>query len=134
MKKLLNGKVLVLLLVLLLLTSSVASAVYFYQKYQKIKKNPETISQEETESVTKAIGRFMELPADEKPTLATVTDQEKLKEQDFFKKAVNGDKVLIYTNAHKAILYRPSTNRIIEFAPLTFGGQEQSSPSATQAD
>lgn len=65
----------------------------------------------------------MELPAGEQPTLATVADQEKLKGQDFFSHAQNGDKLLIYPKAKKAILYRPSTGKIIEVTNLTSGSQ-----------
>lgn len=65
-----------------------------------------------TESVNK-IGKLMLLPEDETPTLATITDVEKIKEQPFFSKAANGDKVLIYTENKLAILYRPSDNKII---------------------
>ena len=126
LSKISKPKVIFLAVILLLVVGSLLSAFYFFQQYQKIKKNPEIVSQEEVRAITAAISKSIELPSDEQPTVATVTDQEKLKSQDFFKKALNGDKVLIYTKAHKAILYRPSTDRIIEFAPVTFGAQEQS--------
>lgn len=132
MKKFLKPKLFLFFFLFLIMLGSVGTAVFFYMNYQKLKKNPELISQQEVKSVSQAIGQFMELPTDEEPTLATVTDQEKLKDQDFFKKAQNGDKVLIYTKAQKAILYRPSTNKIIEFAPLTLGGQEQVQGETTQ--
>ena len=71
----------------------------------------------------------MELPQ-EVPTVATVSDVSKLKNQAFFANAKNGDKVLIYQNAKKAILYRPSSNKIVEFGPINLGAAQTASPSA----
>lgn len=87
-----------------------------YQKLQKIE-NPEAIAKEEVDSTVKAVSKLMVLPQGEVPTAATVSDPAKLKDQPFFANSISGDKVLIYTNAHKAILYRPSINKIIEVAP-----------------
>ena len=67
----------------------------------------------EVEDLIKEVGKIMLLP-DETPILATVTDLAKVKDQDFFSKAALGDKVLIYMEAKKAILYRPSDGMIIE--------------------
>lgn len=71
-----------------------------------------------------AVGKLMVLPTDEDPTVATVLDQEKLKDQSFFKNAQNGDVVLIYAKAGKAILYRQSARKIIEVGPIVFANQE----------
>ena len=65
------------------------------------------------ETITK-IGKLFALPQDEAPTLATVTDKEKIKDQPFFLRAENGDKVLFYTRFGRAILYRPSEDKIID--------------------
>ncbi len=64
----------------------------------------------------------MILPNGETPTIATVSDPEALKDQVFFVDAQKGDKVLIYSNAKKAILYRPGDDKIITIAPLNTGG------------
>jgi hypothetical protein len=85
--------------------------------------DPGTATQKEIKKLTSRIGAFMELPEGEQPTLATVADQEKLKGQEFFSHAENGDKLLIYPKAKKAILYRPSTGKIIEVTNLTSGSQ-----------
>lgn len=121
MKKIISKKSVLLFVVFLVIAGLLATTGYFYNEYQKIKKNPDLVSKEEVKTVTDTIKRYMDLPGDEEPTLATITDKEKLKDQDFFKNAQNGDKVLVYTTAKKAILYRPSTGRVIEFAPLILG-------------
>lgn len=116
--KFLNLKTVLVVLVLLVIAGLTATTAYFYYEYKQIKDNPDLIAQEEVKTVTDKIRKYMELPSDEEPTIATITDQEKLKDQEFFKNAQNGDKVLIYAKAAKAILFRPSTSRVIEFAPL----------------
>jgi len=100
---------------------ALVSAGYFYYQYQEVKKNPAKLTQQEIQDLEKRVGKLIELPTDEDPQLATVTDVETVKQdQEFFKNALNGDKVLIYAKAKKAILYRPSTNKIIEVGPVTF--------------
>lgn len=76
-------------------------------------------AQKEMERLVKEIGTLIDLPTDENPTVATVSDASKLSSQSFFAKGQNGDKVLFYTKAKKIILYRPETKKIIEVAPLT---------------
>lgn len=113
--KRLQKKHLLLLLVVLLFAAAAAVGGYFYFKYQQIKNNPNIVAQEETKYITSQIGKFIDVPKDEQPSLATITDVSKLKDQPFFKKAENGDKLIVYNKAQKAILYRPSENKIVDF-------------------
>lgn len=74
---------------------------------------------EEVEGLVEAVGKLIVLPQGEDPTVASVSDPEKLKDQPFFVNAKIGDKVLIYTKARKAYLYDPKQNKLLEVAPLT---------------
>ena len=131
MKK--STKYLILSLVLLVLALGAGFGTYFfYHKYQDLKKNPDLVTREETQVLTDKIGALMELPKDEAPTIATVMDKEKVKDQPFFTNAVNGDKVLLYVTAKKAILYRPSINKIVEVAPI-FTDTATPAPTATSS-
>lgn len=96
------------------LVIAVGLAGYFYYRYQLLSGN---VAQKETEELVKQLSKVMVLP-EEVPTLATVTDNKKLTGQRFFVKAMNGDKVLIFPLASKAILYRPSSKKIIEVAAV----------------
>jgi len=63
--------------------------------------------------VVSDVSKIYLLPEGETPTIATVTDPNKLKSKIFFANAKSGDKVLIYKKADRVILYRPSENKII---------------------
>lgn len=94
----------------------IVAAIFTGGGYYMATRNADTSgdSQKELEQVIKKISKLMILPEDETPTLATVTDPKKLEGQPFFAKAQAGDKILIYSNIKKVILYSPSMNKIIE--------------------
>lgn len=112
----------------LVVTGSLGTAAYFYSEYKKVTeiRTPEA----ELESLVADISEHFELPLNETPTLATVTDREKLSGQEFFAASQNGDKVLLYQEGRKAILYRPSTGKIVNVAPI--GVQAPAEPVAEE--
>lgn len=113
-----------------LVVLAAAPSIYFFRQYQKAQAriaNPAQAAKEDAKAILAAVGKLIELPTDEEPTIATVSDVAKLKDQQFFSGAKNGDNVLIYTKAKKAILYRPSINKIIEVAPVNIGNPAPSS-------
>ena len=86
-----------------------------------LKTNPQKAVQQQTNELIASVGKLIQLPKGETPTVAAVTDAAQAKKQSaFFNDAQNGDKVLLYVKAGEAILYRPSTNKIVLVAPLTF--------------
>jgi LytR cell envelope-related transcriptional attenuator len=115
-----------------LLIAAIGGSGYLYVRYQntqlqleELKKDPKSIALEETKNIVSSVSAHMSLPQGEEPVIATVKDINKLKSQAFFKNAKNGDRVLIYTEAKRAILYRPSTDKIIEVAPVNVGNQSE---------
>lgn len=115
-----TGKANLIISVVLVVIAVALAALtfFFYRQYQNIKKNPNQIAQAEIDAVTANVGRIIDLPKDETPTLATVQDKDKLKDQAFFSMAENGDKILIYTKSKKAIIYRPKDNRLVNVGPI----------------
>lgn len=109
------------IILLILLVGTGVTAYYFYQQAAVLAPNRPPIGQEEVASLMAAVGRLIVLPEGEVPTVATVSNPEKLKDQAFFVNAKAGDKVLIFTNAQKAFLYSPTSNRVINVAPLSVG-------------
>jgi len=121
-KKMFNAKLVVGFLAIIFFSGTIFFGGYFYWQYKKvlatsIGKNV-LAPQSEVKILTEKLGKVLELPSDEEPTIAEVKDKEKLKGQLFFSSAQNGDKVLLYTNNRRAVLYRPETDKIIEMASL----------------
>ena len=108
---------------IVLISIAIGIAGFFYFKYQDVESKARNILGSDNQKVDEAsdviekVRKLTDLP-DEVPTVATVTDVNSLSGQPFFAKAQNGDKVLIFTGAKRAILYRPSTNKIIEIGPV----------------
>lgn len=114
-------------LLLIVTVLSTVLAGFFFLQYRSIRaKDP---ANNVNEVVTK-VGKLAALPEGETPTLATVSDRDKLTDQDFFSKAENGDKVLVYLKAGKAYLYRPSLNRIIDIAPIKNVSEQKNTQSS----
>ena len=112
---------------IIILIVAIAAAVFFYTKYQDSQdrlKHPDILAKAQTQSLVEKAGKHVELPAGEEPTVATVSDVSKLSNQTFFANAKNGDKVLIYSKAKQAILYRPSEDRVINIAPLNINSHQ----------
>lgn len=104
---------------------------YYYFQYQKAKSdNSIEVAQMEQKNLVERVGRLIALPQGEEPAIATVSDVAKLKNQPFFVNAKNGDRVLIYSKAKKAILYDPIANKILEVGPVDLG---QSAPTPSVA-
>ena len=114
-------------LAFLLIFSSIAN-IAFYHKLSNIKEDPQQAVQEQTEKLIKRVAKLINLPTDEQPTIATVSDPSLLKDQPFFAKAKKGFKVLIYANAGKTVLYDPFDNKVVEVASLNIGNQEPPPP------
>lgn len=111
----------------LLLCLMTGVALYFYYQYRE---TPEVASKREITSLVKKVGAMIELPNGEEPTLATVTNKERLDDQPFFRRAENGDKILIYQASGRAILYRPSAKKIIDVTTVNI--EKESAPAAVE--
>ena len=115
-------------ILIVVLALAIAPALYFYKQYRQMQQklaNPTAEAQVQVTALVREVGYLILLPASEVPTIATVSDKSKLAGQQFFAKAEDGDKVLIYPKAGKAYLYRPSMKKIIEVGPVNIDSPDQ---------
>lgn len=105
--------VLIIILALLLCATSVIAWVLYKEK----KQNDIVLRIDDKKTIIINVAKHVRLPEGEEPVFATVTDPKQLSDQPFFQYALAGDKVLVYSSIKRAILYRPSIDRIIEMIP-----------------
>lgn len=128
-----NKKLVKRLFVLVVILAIVGAGAYLYKRNRdlsaenKLLSNPTEVAERQQAALIAQVGALVDLPSGETPTIATVSDAAKLKDQTFFENAQNGDRVLIFTKTKKAYLYRPSTNKLINIAPINIGnsGEQQ---------
>ena len=94
-------------------------AGYWWYEYS-LSQNPAVIYQKKLQTITQHVSQSVQLPSNETPVIATVTDKTKLPKGEFFSLAQNGDKLVMYKKNKKVILYRPSTGQVITTATLDF--------------
>ena len=132
-KSILQNRPLVVGVSVILIIIIGAISIYTYTYFQKDATLSSAATDQQVKEILEKIGKLVVLPTGETPTIATVTDIEKLAGQPFFKNAQNGDKVVIIGSTKEAILYRPSINKIITMAPINssdIGGAPSASNSA----
>ena len=129
MKKITSTHILIGVLTVLMLVG-IGGAVYYQQQAKRAEyllNNPDVVAKQETQAIVDKVKKLVIIP-NETPQMATILDKEKLKDQPFFVNAQNGDRVLVFTKAQKAVLYRPSSNMIVEVGPVSMPSTSSANP------
>lgn len=123
-----NSGTATLIAIIVVAVLAVVGCVFLYMKYDTAQKkinsmtNPQAqqeLIKKEMDSLLKKVGKLIVLPSDEQPTVATVTNADALKaEQPFYKDAQNGDKVIIYVQSRKAIIYNEAKGILVNVGPI----------------
>jgi hypothetical protein len=94
--------------------------------------HPELSGQEQASAILMKVGALIQLPSGEAPTIATINDAASAKKsQPFLANAQNSDVLIVYPNVAEAILYRPSTNKVIVEGPVDTGQSNSVMPVST---
>jgi predicted membrane protein len=118
-----NKRMIFLIVIVLVLGLWTAGSIILGLEYFNLKKK---VDNNDSKAVVQRLEKHMKVPQEE-PTVATITDAIKLKEQEpFYKNAQNGDKVVIWKD--KALIYRMDEDKIIDFG-VVIRSQNQASPS-----
>lgn len=79
------------------------------------------ITEREAQKVKAEIAKLINLPQEE-PVMALVTNADQLiAEQPFYQGVTNGDVLVIYPQARKAVLFNPRTNKLVNVGPVNVG-------------
>lgn len=127
----------------MLLIMSVAGFVWSYIKYNDYKSKVARLStpegqqemvKKQTAELVNKVKRHIVLPANEEPTVATILDAVGLaKDQPFYKGAKNGDKVLIYVKAQKALIYNEKEDLLVNVGPVFIENKGQTTANSVPA-
>lgn len=123
-----NKSIIAILIVIVIL--ALAGAGFMYYQYQKtaseLKKvktqtaaSSSTPKEDEVKKIVAEVAKLARLPENEIPSIATITDVSKLKDQPFFKDAKNGDILLVFNTSGKAVLYDPKEKKIVDVTTLS---------------
>jgi hypothetical protein len=94
------------------------SLIFEAGRYSVYRAHPELSSTEAATAILHNIGKIMQLPSGT-TTMMTINDAASAKRaQPFLVNAQNGDVLIVYTDAAEALLYRPTTNKLIAVGPI----------------
>lgn len=101
---------------------------FFGGRYSVYRAHPELSSTEQAQALLARVSALIQLPQNETPSMATITDAASAKaQQPFLQNAVNGDILIVYSSSGEALLYRPSTNKLVAVGPISNGTPSGSS-------
>ncbi|MBN1162123.1 hypothetical protein JXA34_00035 [Patescibacteria group bacterium] len=128
------------LVLVLLAAGGTAFWYFFYSKYETLqneltsyKNNPKLSAIKDKYDIIREVSEMVEVPSNEEPTVANISNVHRLQNQKFFENAQNGDKLVFYRDAKRAILYRPSTNKIIEIATVNVQEMDETVTESTSS-
>ncbi len=97
--------------------------VFTYRMYKEVIEESTILrTQAEVELVISRVARLLDVPTDEIPLIARVSDPAQLPKDSFFSSAQQGDRILVYCNAEKSILYSPTRDKLIGVYPQALPG------------
>ncbi|MFZ1074751.1 MAG: hypothetical protein WAN50_00025 [Minisyncoccia bacterium] len=100
-------------------------ASFWLGRYTVYRTHPELSGAEQAAQILANVGKLIQLP-NETPTMATIKDAGSAKRgQPFLVNAENGDILIVYQNPPEALLYRPSTDKLINVGPVNDGAATQ---------
>lgn len=103
-------KIIAVIFIALVLSVAVA-ALFYINRTDKILTDEQIIT---------SVNKVLKIEGDGNPAILTINDKTKANQaQPFLDIAEEGDKVLLYYKAKKAVLYRPSGNQIIREGSFT---------------
>jgi hypothetical protein len=116
-----TGKTTFRIINILVILALAGAAGYYFKKYDDLKNStPEKVQQAQTDQYIKEVGKLYSLPKNEKPTVGKVSDKEAIKKQyPVLDQVENGDVLIIYQDSKIALLYRPSTKKLIKVIPVS---------------
>lgn len=100
----------------ILFCMSAALCVFFYIKYQSTQSQTDA-PQRTAETALSILSEHVELPQEE-PTVVTIADKQKLSNKVLAARVENDDILLIFPEAKRLAVYRPSTQKLVDM--LTF--------------
>lgn len=124
-KKITPSKRRLTIVIVLIVLALIIGGVYGYFKYNS-KASSEKRAQAETIRLVKEVRKIMILPETDVPAVFDIQDPVLLtSQQAFFAGAEKGDKLLVYPQLGKAIIYSPSRRVIVNVGPVTFDQMKQ---------
>ena len=112
-------------LVVIILIALVAYYGWFAFK-PKTDSQIDKATEQQVLAIVSEVSDLMVLPEGELPQVAEIKDAELASvEQPFLAGSVDGDILLVYADAGKAIVYSPKRNLIVNVGPVQVGNQEQ---------
>ena len=82
-------------------------------------------------SIIERAGKHIILPS-ETPNITTIEKSSELKSQPFFSGVEDGDKILIYAESARIIIYRPSQNILVNVGPIVDDTENNSTNTTNQ--
>ena len=138
-----NGpRTMLIVILIVLFVAATGGFAWSYWKYQQVQKEiaklatlegQQELTKKQVQEIIKKESLLIVVPEKEEPIVATIIDVKSLsKDQPFYKDAKNGDKLIIYPKAKKAIIYDPDRNILVNVGPIYL--QDQSTDGLQQMD